>query len=139
MDATLLAASLPAVTEVDRPFWEAMAEGRLLLQRCTNCGRLRIPPDLACPGCLSTEADWQEASGRGRLWSWIRMHRAYDPAFADDVPYLVLFAELEEGPRLISRPEHPVDDDRLRLGLPLTVAFYRVQDDRHLPMFRIPT
>jgi uncharacterized protein len=139
VDATLLAAALPPVTEIDRPFWEAMAEGRLLLQRCTSCGHLRIPPDLACPACLATGADWQQASGRARLWSWIRMHRAYSPAFAGDVPYLVLFAELEEGPRLISRPEHPVEDDRLRLGLPLTVTFHRVNDDRHLPMFRITT
>ena len=34
--------------------------------------------------------------------SWVVYHRAYHPAFADRVPYNVVVAELDEGPRLIT-------------------------------------
>lgn len=44
-----------------------------------------------------------DASGRGRVYSWVTIHRALDPAFAEDVPYTVLSVDLDEGPRMFGR------------------------------------
>lgn len=81
---------------------DALAAGRLTFQRCAACQNAWLPPRDACPRCLSPEWAWEDASGSGRLVSWVVYHRAYHPAFADRVPYNVALVELDEGPRLIT-------------------------------------
>jgi uncharacterized OB-fold protein len=84
------------------PYWEGLAEGRLRFQQCRHCGNKWMPASEACPRCLSTDAEWIDASGRGHVVSWIVYHAAYDPSFADRVPYDVTIVELDEGPRVIT-------------------------------------
>lgn len=80
----------------------ALGEGRLTFQRCTQCANAWLPPRDFCPACLSGQWEWEQASGRARVVSWVVYHRAYHPAFADRLPYNVVVAELEEGPRCIT-------------------------------------
>ena len=40
---------LPAVTPDNERFWQGLAEGELLLQACTGCGRVRHPIAPVCP------------------------------------------------------------------------------------------
>lgn len=35
------------------------------------------------------------------MFTWTVTHQALDPAFADEMPYAVVVAELEEGPRVV--------------------------------------
>jgi uncharacterized OB-fold protein len=93
---------LPQPTAQSRPFWDACASGELRLQRCNACGAWWFPPAERCPECLGTRWTWAKASGRGRVYSFVVYHRAYHPAFASELPYVVALVELEEGPRLIS-------------------------------------
>jgi uncharacterized OB-fold protein len=135
MDAELLRAMLPEVTDANRPFWEGTLAGELRLQRCTACGVRRFPDGISCPNCLSTGVEWMAASGRATLWSWTRMHQVYFPAFRDDVPYLVVFAQLEEGPFMISSLVDP--PEQLRLDLPLLIEFDAVSETQAVPRFRV--
>jgi uncharacterized OB-fold protein len=80
----------------------ALAEGRLTFQRCSECANAWLPPRDRCPRCLSDAWAWEQASGGARVISWVVYRRAYHPAFAERVPYNVVVAELDEGPRLIS-------------------------------------
>jgi uncharacterized protein len=89
-------------------WWEALAAGRLLLPRCERCATCFFPPMATCPHCGSTALTRLEATGRGMVYSWVVVHIALDPAFAGDVPYTVVAADLEEGPRLFGR----LRDDR---------------------------
>ena len=53
-----------------KPFWDATAEGRLLLKRCDGrCGTVIWYPRSICPVCGSLETSWFEASGRGTIYS----------------------------------------------------------------------
>ena len=61
----------PIIHADDRYFWDGVAERRLLIQHCTECGTLRHPPSPMCGNCGSLEWDTQEASGRGRVLTWI--------------------------------------------------------------------
>jgi hypothetical protein len=85
------------------PFWDALREGRLTLQRCRDCGRARFPVAPVCPYCGGRSCDWQPLSGRGTVHSWIRYHRGYLPEFEPLMPYEVLCVALEEGPRMFGR------------------------------------
>ena len=52
------------------PAGRARRARRLLIQRCTHCGKLRHYPRLLCGSCHSTVVEWIEASGRGAIHSW---------------------------------------------------------------------
>jgi uncharacterized OB-fold protein len=103
-----LAPLLPPLTEQTAPFFDALSEGRLVLQRCSGCGRLRGQIGPVCPYCGDDSSSWQALSGRGAVHSWIRYRRSYLPAFEPLMPYVVLCVTLDEGPRLFGRL---IDDD----------------------------
>ena len=42
----------------DAPFWEAAAEGRLVLPRCRACGTYVWYPRTFCPDCRTFGVDW---------------------------------------------------------------------------------
>ena len=98
-----IARPLPPPSELSRPYWEGAAAGRLMIQRCTNCGKLRHYPRLVCDSCYSTAVEWVEASGRGAIHSWTVAHHAYHPSFAADLPYTLVTVDLEEGVRALGR------------------------------------
>ena len=79
-----------------RRYWEAAQEGRLEIQRCSECGTWRWPARAICNRCHSFEATWEVASGRGRIVSWVVTHQPFAPAFRDRLPYVVASVALEE-------------------------------------------
>lgn len=84
-----------------------LALGHLVFQEC-GCGNRWLPPRTHCPRCLGTEWSWKDASGRGKLASWVVYHVAYDDSVSGKLPYNVAIVELEEGPRLITNiVDHP--------------------------------
>lgn len=100
---------LPDVDDpLTAPFWAASREGRLVAQRCAQCGYLRWPPGPVCNECLAPGGTWTELSPTGTLYSYAEYHRALDPAFADDVPYTVGLVELDDGPRMYGLMRSPV-------------------------------
>ncbi|ODU28944.1 MAG: hypothetical protein ABS80_02210 [Pseudonocardia sp. SCN 72-51] len=115
--------------EVDR---SALGTGRLPLRWCTSC-RLHRPSALpVCPMCGSRNSVRVDASGVGTLFSWVRYHRSYLPAFASLVPYPVGLVELDEGAHVIGRlvgVDDPVIGTRLRAG------FERWADGEVVPVF----
>ncbi|MFJ8083543.1 Zn-ribbon domain-containing OB-fold protein [Streptomyces sp. NPDC096205] len=83
-----------------RPYWDAAAEGRLLLRRCRDCGRPHHHPREFCPYCWSEDVEWEEASGRATLYTWSVVHRSELPGFRERTPYVVGVVDLAEGPRM---------------------------------------
>lgn len=126
---------LPHITPDNRPFWEATRRHELRLPRCLECGYVRYPLGPLCPQCLSERCEWQRLTGRGKISSWVVFHKAYFPAFADDIPYAVVQVELEEGPRLTSNLVG-VPNDAIKIGMPVEVVFDDVTPDITLHRFR---
>jgi uncharacterized OB-fold protein len=79
--------------------------------------------------------EWARSSGRARLFSWTVTHQLIVPQFAEDLPYAVIVAELEEGPRLVSGLRGLAHSE-LVLDLPLEVGFEKVSDAIGLHYFR---
>jgi uncharacterized protein len=135
MNVDALIKIMPPITDANRPYWDGTLAGELRLQKCDNCSTWRYPEAPACPACLSDSATWTPVSGRARLWSWIVMHQNYLPAYADELPYLVAFVQLEEGPYLYSTIVDPPGE--LACDLPLEVVFERLSAERAIPKFRV--
>jgi uncharacterized OB-fold protein len=126
---------IPEITEELRPFFFAAREGRLVVQRCTGCGRRRFPPRDICSECLGRKSEWTTSSGRGRVVSFNVMHQVYHPGFVAEVPYAVVLVELEDGGRMLTNMvDCPLE--RLRVGLPVEVTFEHRSAEVTLPQFR---
>lgn len=135
MDKEAYLGMLPRITDFNRPFWDGCAAGELRIQVCDACGHAWYPEGPVCPECLADRFTWRAASGRAELWSWIRMHQNYLKAFSDELPYLIAFVRLEEGPYMMSTIVDPPPD--LRPGLPLEAVFDQVTAERSVPKFRV--
>ncbi len=107
-------------TTVSGPYWEAAAQGRLVVQCCAACGKLRHYPRLICDRCYSDAVHWVPASGRGNIHSWTVCHHAFHPSFAVELPYVLVTIDLEEGVRALGRWR---GDAALAIGLPVTGRF----------------
>jgi uncharacterized OB-fold protein len=99
------------------PFFQAAAEGRLVVQHCNRCDALRWPPLSGCPECRSRDTTWVDVRPTGTIWSFVVYHRAFSASLKDEVPYTVAMVPLDEGPylvgRLIDREKPPQVGDRV--------------------------
>ncbi|MFI1976247.1 Zn-ribbon domain-containing OB-fold protein [Streptomyces wedmorensis] len=119
---TATPANLPDIDAFTRPYWDAAAEGHLLLRRCAACERAHHYPREFCPHCWSEDVRWEPASGRATLYTWSVVHRNDLPPFGERVPYVAAVVDLAEGPRMMTEVVGVPDGD-LRIGMELEVAF----------------
>ena len=87
---------VPARDGLDEEFWEGTKRHKLLVQRCNDCRTWQFGPEWVCHSCHSFSLGWEEASGRGRIFSWERCWHSVHPALADAGPYLVVLVELPD-------------------------------------------
>jgi uncharacterized OB-fold protein len=127
---------LPVPDPDSQLFWQGCKRHKLLLQRCADCGRYRYPPAPVCAHCRSRAAEWREASGRGRVYSWIVVHHPVPrEVYAAEVPYVVALIELEEGVRIASNVVGCAAD-AVAADMPVSVTFEDVNETISLPKFR---
>lgn len=112
----------PHADDLSGPYWEGTRRGALVVQRCGACGTLRHYPQVLCTGCYSDLFDWVDLSGRGTVHSWTISHHAFHPAFAQDVPYVLITVDLEEGVRAMGRLDELQFRD-LSIGLAVRATF----------------
>jgi uncharacterized OB-fold protein len=126
----------PLIVTQDNEFWFAgVREGRLLIQRCADCGTLRHPPGPACPACRSFEWDTVESARRGTLHSWTVVHKPQDSGFR--YPLVVGLVDLAEGTRLVADFDG-VDASELEIDMPVEVVFGEHPHGETLPQLRLP-
>jgi uncharacterized OB-fold protein len=127
---------LPKPTPETQPFWDAAKQHKLVIQTCDDCHTPYFYPRPLCPACLSRRVRWIEASGRGRLHTYVINHRP-PRGFPVAAPFVIGMVELDEGPRLMS---HIVDVDpdpaTLRCDLLLEVVFEDLTPEITVPKFR---
>jgi uncharacterized protein len=123
--------------DVDDPltaeFFAHAAHGELSVPRCNDCGRYVWYPAEQCPRCSGSSMTWTVMSGRGTLFSWAVVHRAFLPAFSDQVPFVTGLIALDEDPfvRIVS---YIVDADPESLAADQTL----VADFRPLSFPTVP-
>ncbi|MFF3845785.1 Zn-ribbon domain-containing OB-fold protein [Streptomyces sp. NPDC002328] len=111
---------VPEADAFTRAYWDAAAEGRLLIRRCAACGRAHHYPREFCPFCWSEDVTWEDASGRATLYTWSVVHRNDLPPFDGRTPYVAAVVDLAEGPRMATEIVGPGE---LCAGAELEVTF----------------
>ncbi|OPY10192.1 MAG: hypothetical protein A4E68_00016 [Syntrophaceae bacterium PtaB.Bin095] len=126
---------LPKINADTQAFWDGCREHILRIQKCGDCGQLRWPPAFLCPNCLSTDTRWITASGKGTVYSFAVYHVAFDPAFREDLPYVVALVALEEGPHILSNIIK-CDPHEVTCDMPVEVIWDEATESVTLPKFR---
>ena len=124
---------IPQVTPELNPFFDAARNNQLALQKCDKCGKLRFPAAPLCLACDSPKASWVPVSGKGEVFSFTVMHRAYHPAIK--VPYTLAVIELKEGAKITSNVIG-IEPSKVKCGMPVEVVFEKLNDEVTLPKFR---
>lgn len=124
------------VSERDRTFWSAAAEGRLLIQVCPACRHRQFYPRPGCTACGAGDLEWLEADGTGEVYAHTVIRRATEhPAFEDDVPYTVAYVALDEGPLMYTNVVGCEPED-VENGMAVEVTFERADENLSIPKFR---
>lgn len=119
--------SLPTITPVDRLFWEAATEERLVVQECTECEERIYPPRMYCSICFS-DIEWIDTEGIGTIYTYSIVHSPTHPSFRDEVPMVLAVVELVEGPRFVTNVVDCAPKD-ISIGDKVRVVFDHLTDD----------
>jgi uncharacterized OB-fold protein len=119
----------PPVSPETKPFWDAAAEGKLLVKKCTACGELHFYPRAICPFCFSDRTEWQPVSGAGTIYTYSVMRRA-------PIPYAIAYVTLAEGPTMMTNIVD-CDLDGIRIGQQVRLVFKPSDGGPPVPMFAL--
>jgi uncharacterized OB-fold protein len=118
----------PNLNVGDEPFFEATAQGKLLLKKCKDCGEYHYYPRGICPYCFSTNVDWVEAKGTGTIYTFSITRRA------GPIPYCIAYVTLDEGVNMMTNIVD-CDLDAIRCGQKVKLTFKASANGTQIPMF----
>lgn len=127
---------VPEPTPESKPYWDALNEGRLVLQSCGACGKVRHYPRPLCDACYSFDVRWIDAKGTGTIHSWTVTHHAFNPGFKAELPYVLVTVDLPEGVRM-QAPLRNADASKLKRGLPVHLTIELAREGLALPAFTL--
>jgi uncharacterized OB-fold protein len=106
----------PAQNRETVEFWDAAAQGKLLVRHCKACGEPHWYPRTICPFCFSPETYWQESAGRGTIYTFSVMRQNTTH------PYAIGYVTLDEGVSLLTNFVD-CDFDQLACGQRVTLRW----------------
>lgn len=115
----------PIPDALDKPFYDACNEERLVVQYCANCLRHQFPPRPECTRCGNDASmEWRQLSGRGRIISRVVVYDTPTSSLIPGQPFNVAAIALDEEPEVIMLshlPGTPVD--QVPIGAAVEVIF----------------
>ena len=104
--------------EPETRFRNALNQGRLELQRCSQCQVWLWPAVLQCSACGSWDADWVDVPIAGTVFTWTRTHHDFPGTEGLEKPFVTLVVSIGDTPaQLMGVLEGP--QDGLSIGSPV--------------------
>ena len=119
----------PAVNPENKPYFDAAANGKLLIKYCNACKEFHHYPRALCPFCFSEKTEWRDAKGSGTVHTWSVLRRGVP------VPYCIAYVTLEEGVSMLTNIVD-CDLDAVEIGMRVEVEFHEMEGGFTLPYFR---
>ncbi|PCI45963.1 MAG: DNA-binding protein [Moraxellaceae bacterium] len=118
---------VPEINEETQHFWDATAEGKLLIKKCADCNEYHYYPRTICPFCMSDNTEWIQSTGKGTVYTYSVMRRS-------PVQYCIAYVTLEEGITMMTNLID-IDLDEIKIGMDVQVAFVDTGEGCALPYF----
>lgn len=112
--------SFTSTTKVN-DFIDRLEQGNVSGTRCKNCGMVFFPPRADCYNCLTSDMEWFDITGTGKLITFSKLE--YAPVgFDNDLPYTI--AVLDYGTyKVFGRLDSSLIDTDAKVGMEMkTVA-----------------
>ncbi|MCB1704062.1 MAG: OB-fold domain-containing protein [Halioglobus sp.] len=127
----------PVVTPLTQPYWDAVAQGRLALQRCVSCRHWIHFPEPRCPRCGGHELQFEAVAGVGVVESFSVIHRSFVPGYGPG-PYVIAWVALPEQPGLrVMTNIVDSDPQAVTIGAAVSLCFEQRGDFGEIPQFTL--
>jgi hypothetical protein len=83
----------PRINEHNRPWWDGLDRGVIVMQRCDDCARLVFYPRIHCPHCFGRSLSWTEVDETPTLFTWAKAEASVSPAFDHLGPVILAVAD----------------------------------------------
>lgn len=124
-------------------FFQFLSENRLMGSSCKRCKAIYLPPRPICTKCYSTDMDWTQMKGTGKLVAFttvavgtsLMTKEGYDR----NKHYCSGIVQLDEGPK-ISAQILGVDAQNptaIQIGTPVNVQFLKRKDGATVLAFAV--
>lgn len=129
----------PIVSPLTQPYWDAIAQGELALQRCADCRHWIHFPEPRCPHCGGHTLRFEPVSGTGTIETFSIIHRSFVAGF-DAEPYAIAWVALPEqaGLRVMCNIVNCALE-RVCIGAAVTLCFEQRGDFGDIPQFTLTT
>ncbi len=118
-------------------FVDFLDEGSVMGTKCKSCGAKYFPPRSDCAQCLSSDMEWFEITGPGKLVTYSKL--MYAPSgFEKDLPYRICVVEYADGVKVFGRISSQIPDKELAIGMDLVAVPVKLSGDKVSYEFRRP-
>ena len=117
-----------AMNPGDQEYFDAAAQGKLMLKKCGDCGEHHHYPRALCPFCFSDKVQWVQARGTGEIYSYSVSRRA------GPVVYCIAYVTLDEGVTMMTNIVD-CDLDTVKVGQNVKVTFRKTEGGVSMPVF----
>lgn len=101
-------------------FIDHLEGGKVMYTVCKSCGAKFFPPRADCAACLSSDMEWREVSGTGKLVSYSQLQYAL-VGFEKDVPYSIAMLDYGEY-QVFGRLDNNLALAEVKIGMPMTTV-----------------
>jgi len=106
--------SFTSISKVN-DFITYLEQGNVMGTRCKKCETVHFPPVADCAECLSSDVEWFEISGAGKLVTWSKL--TYAPVgFEEDLPYSIALLDYGDY-KVFGRIAKDVPEEQLEIGM----------------------
>ena len=117
----------------DIAYQQYLEQEKLMGSRCQKCEARYVPPRSICVKCYSSDMEWVEMKGNGKLAAFTCISIAppfmIEQGYNRKNPYISGVVELEEGGRVDARIEgiDPAKPEEIKVGTPLKAKYLHKQ------------
>lgn len=116
--------SFTSITKIN-DFVDYLEKGQVVGTKCKDCGLKFFPARADCYQCLSSNMEWFEVNGTGKLLTYSKLE--YAPVgFGDDLPYAIALLDYGDF-KVFGRIASDLPEDEISVGMEMKTVV------NHLP------
>jgi len=127
--------SFTATTKVN-DFIDYLEKGKIAGTKCKKCGKYYFPPRADCYNCLSSDMEWFEVNGTGKLITYSTLQ--YAPVgFEGDLPYTIALVDFGDY-KVFGRISKEIPEDEIKIGMELKPKVIQLSNEQFIYEFVRP-
>jgi uncharacterized OB-fold protein len=125
--------SFTSTTKVN-DFIDNLEHGRVSGTKCRSCGLKFFPPRADCYQCFSSDMEWFDVSGKGKLVTYSKLE--YAPVgFDGDLPYAIALLDYGDY-QVFGRIAGDLPDEEIKVGMEMKTVVNELPNGQLNYVFR---